>query len=138
MADTLTESFCERCGTRYTFRTHGGARARLAALVTIGRGLRLGVTSRSSLGRSLDAARSRAAREASAHQLDAFQRTFRFCLGCGQYVCADCWDAAAQRCRSCAADASLACPACGTEHAALARYCRSCGATLRPDPVDRA
>lgn len=130
MAPTLTESFCERCGTRYTFRASGGLRERLAGAATMGRGLRLLVTGRASLGSSIAAARADVAREASASQLDAFQRTFRYCLGCGRYVCAGCWREPAGRCVGCADDASLTCPGCGTAHPALARFCRSCGAEL--------
>ena len=132
MPETLTESFCERCGTRYTFRSHGGRRARLGFLATIGRGVRHFATSPASLGRSLDAARAEAASEASARQLDAFHRTFRFCLGCGQYVCADCWDAGAARCRTCTSDPAAACAACGRPRSTRASFCGHCGAPNAP------
>lgn len=128
MPETLTESFCERCGTRYTFRARGGRGARLGFVRTIWHGLRHFAGSPASLRRSFDAARAEAASETSARQLEAFHRTFSFCLGCGQYVCSDCWDAGAGRCLTCTADPGT-CVTCGQPRSARAAFCRHCGSS---------
>ena len=48
------------------------------------------------------AARSETDRELTAHQLDAFHKTFNFCMSCRQYTCPNCWNEAEARCLSCA------------------------------------
>ena len=55
-----------------------------------------------SLDESIAAARSDVDRDATNHQLDAFHRTFSFCLSCRQYTCANCWNETEARCLSCA------------------------------------
>ena len=40
MTEILTESFCERCGTRYTFEPVADRRKPLKAIGTLGRGIR--------------------------------------------------------------------------------------------------
>jgi nicotinate-nucleotide--dimethylbenzimidazole phosphoribosyltransferase len=47
-------------------------------------------------------ARSDSEREATAQQLDAFHRTFNFCMSCRQYTCGNCWNDVEARCLSCA------------------------------------
>lgn len=104
MAELLTESFCERCGTRYTFES-AAPRRRLRGIKTLGSGLRTFVLSNDvSLDEAMAAARSDAERESSAHQLDAFHKTFSFCMTCRQYTCGDCWNAVEGRCLTCAPD----------------------------------
>jgi hypothetical protein len=51
---------------------------------------------------AMAAARSETDREASGHQLDAFHKTFNFCLSCRQYTCPNCWNDAEARCLTCA------------------------------------
>src|SRR5687767_13312472 len=81
-ADTMIESFCERCGTRYTFEP---ARKRESRLVGIGK----------SLGILLDdPVPSTASR-------DPFHGTFNFCLECRQYTCPRCWNEEAGFCQGC-------------------------------------
>ena len=46
-------------------------------------------------------ARSEVERSATAHQLDAFHKTFNFCMTCRQYTCGNCWNAADGRCLTC-------------------------------------
>jgi hypothetical protein len=102
MPDLLTESFCERCGARYTFETPSddGIRGRAAVLV---RALRTYVLSdETSLAEALAEARSERERELSSRQLEAFHQVFSFCLSCRQYVCHQCWNAAESRCLTCA------------------------------------
>jgi hypothetical protein len=102
MAEILTESFCERCGTRYTFESTERRPSPLGTLGTVGRGLRNFVASPdASLDEAFAAARAETEQRATAHQLEAFHRTFNFCLSCRQYSCADCWNPVEGRCLTC-------------------------------------
>ena len=100
LLDTLTESFCERCGTRYEF----AAPEKLTPIrKTRGviSGLKNYIMSQDSLSDSVnDAMRSQAERLAS-RQLDAFHTSFSFCIDCRQYTCVNCWNDAAGRCQTC-------------------------------------
>ncbi|MEX0626421.1 MAG: hypothetical protein WD402_07745 [Chloroflexota bacterium] len=100
MLDTLTESFCERCGTRYEF----AAPEKLTPIrKTRGviSGLKNYIMSQDSLSDSVnDAIRSQAERLAF-RQLDAFHTSFNFCIDCRQYTCTNCWNDDAGRCQSC-------------------------------------
>ncbi len=101
MADTLTESFCERCGTRYEFQAPTRLNPLRKTRGFIG-GLRNYLTSQDALSDAMnDAMRSEEDTLASA-QLDAFHESFNFCIDCRQYTCINCWNDAAGRCRSCA------------------------------------
>ena len=100
MPDALTESFCERCGTRYEF-------AAPSRLTPIGRtrgvisGLKNYILSQDSLSDAIgDAMRSHQDVLAS-KQLDAFHSSFKFCIDCRQYTCTNCWNDEAGRCQSC-------------------------------------
>ena len=100
MPDALTESFCERCGTRYEF----AAPPRITPMRRT-RGLMSGlknyILSQDSLSDALgDAMRSQAEGMAT-KQLDAFHASFNFCIDCRQYTCTNCWNEAAGRCQSC-------------------------------------
>jgi hypothetical protein len=102
MTEILTESFCERCGTRYTFET-AKPRVRLKGVKVLSRGLKNFVLSDdTSMDEAMAAARSETDREATAHQLDAFHKTFNFCLSCRQYTCPNCWNEPEARCLTCA------------------------------------
>jgi len=102
MTEILTESFCERCGTRYTFES-AKPRVRLKGVKVLSRGLKNFVLSDdTSIDEAMAAARSESDRETSAHQLDAFHKTFNFCMSCRQYTCPNCWNEAEARCFSCA------------------------------------
>ena len=104
MPELLTESFCERCGTRYTFESAAPTKVRrLGRFKTLSKGLKNYVLSDdTSLDEALAAARSDDEREMTAQQLDAFHATFNFCMTCRQYTCANCWNAAEGRCLTCA------------------------------------
>jgi hypothetical protein len=103
MTEILTESFCERCGTRYTFEPVESRRRSLGAIGTLGRGIRHFVTDPgSSLDEAFAVARSEKEQRSTANALEAFHRTFNFCLSCRQYTCGDCWNAVEGRCLSCA------------------------------------
>ncbi|MGQ0606870.1 MAG: hypothetical protein ACT4OQ_00200, partial [Chloroflexota bacterium] len=101
MADTLTESFCERCGTRYEFQAPTRLNPLRKTRGFIG-GLRNYLTSQDDLSDAMgDAMRSEEDNLASA-QLEAFHESFNFCIDCRQYTCVNCWNDDAGRCRSCA------------------------------------
>ena len=98
MAEILTESFCERCGTRYTFQTAAPRGRRLARLRVATKGLRNYVLEDgSSLEDAFGEARSEEERSISGQQLEAFHKTFNFCLSCRQYTCGNCWNTAENR-----------------------------------------
>src|SRR5215813_2134076 len=82
VTETLTESFCERCGTRYSFTPPPKPKT-LGRLRTLSRGLRGYVMSdTSSIGDALDLARANDEIRATNRQLDQFADTFNFCLSC--------------------------------------------------------
>ena len=81
-AETIIESFCERCGTRYTIEP---VRKRESKLVGLGK----------SLGILLDDQGS------SSASRDPFHGTFHFCLECRQYTCPTCWNEEAGFCLGC-------------------------------------
>src|SRR6185369_9299279 len=102
MTEILTESFCERCGTRYTFES-ARPRTRLKGVKVLSRGLKNFVMSDdTSMDEAMAAARNETDRESTAHQLDAFHKTFNFCMSCRQYTCPNCWNEVEARCQSCA------------------------------------
>jgi hypothetical protein len=102
MSEILTESFCERCGTRYTFES-ARPKIRLKGVKVLSRGLKNFVLSDdTTIDEAMAAARSETDREATAHQLDAFHKTFNFCMSCRQYTCPNCWNEVEARCQSCA------------------------------------
>jgi nicotinate-nucleotide--dimethylbenzimidazole phosphoribosyltransferase len=104
MPEILTESFCERCGTRYTFESGAPAKTKkLGRFKTISKGLKNYVLSDdTSLDEAMAAARSDDEHEQTAHQLDAFHSTFNFCMNCRQYTCSNCWNEVEGRCLTCA------------------------------------
>ena len=106
MTDTITESFCERCGTRYSFdktaRPHRGGFGRVRVLT---RGLRNYVANDGMpMAEAMAAARHDEERSGLTRQLDAFHKTFNFCMSCRQYTCSNCWNGAAGECLTCAPD----------------------------------
>jgi hypothetical protein len=103
MTEILTESFCERCGTRYTFESVQQRARPLGRLGTLGRGLKnFVVMDDASFDEAMAVARSEDESKATNAQLEAFHRTFNFCLTCRQYTCAECWNAVEGRCLTCA------------------------------------
>jgi hypothetical protein len=104
MPEILTESFCERCGTRYTFESAAPTKTkRLGRFKTTAKGLKNYVMSDdTSLDEAMAAARSDDEREQTSQQLDAFHATFNFCMTCRQYTCGNCWNEVEGRCLTCA------------------------------------
>lgn len=101
MSDSLTATFCERCGTRQEFRAPrrvgplrktrgfvGGLRNYIAGSDALSEAMREGMQAQESV--------------VAAAQLDAFHASIHLCIDCRQYTCNDCWNGAAGRCRSCA------------------------------------
>jgi ribosomal protein L40E len=107
MTEILTESFCERCGTRYTFQSAAPTRAPMKRLKVLSKGLKNYVLSdETSLEDAFADARGDEERAISSGQLDAFHQTFNFCMSCRQYTCANCWNEPENRCLTCAPDLS--------------------------------
>jgi hypothetical protein len=103
MPEVLTESFCERCGTRYTFESAVPRTARLKSIKVLGRGLKNFVMSDdTSIDEAMAAARSETDRDVTSQQLDAFHKTFSFCMSCRQYTCHNCWNEVEGKCLTCA------------------------------------
>ena len=100
MPDTLTESFCERCGTRYEFAAPSGLTPMRRTRGVIA-GLKNYILSQDSLSDSMEDARRAHQDALAATQLDAFHSSFRFCFECRQYTCANCWNDDAGSCQSC-------------------------------------
>jgi hypothetical protein len=100
MQEALTESFCERCGTRYEFAapTQLNTMRKTRGLIS---GLKNYIMSQDALGDAVgDAMRSEEEALAS-QQLEAFHESFNFCIDCRQYTCTNCWNDDSGRCRSC-------------------------------------
>ncbi|HEX3220786.1 MAG TPA: hypothetical protein VHU77_12370 [Candidatus Limnocylindria bacterium] len=101
MPEALTESFCERCGTRYEFSapTQLSTMRKTRGVIS---GLKNYIMSQDALSDAVgDAIRSEEESLAS-QQLDAFHESFNFCINCRQYTCVNCWNDGAGRCRTCA------------------------------------
>jgi ribosomal protein L40E len=108
MTETITESFCERCGTRYSFEAAAKPRRRgLGRVRVLTRGMATYVSNDGMpLSEAMAAARDDEARAGISHQLDEFHKTFNFCMSCRQYTCPNCWNEAAGECLTCAPDLS--------------------------------
>lgn len=108
MTDTITESFCERCGTRYSFEpTAKPRRGGIGRVRVLTRGLTTFVSNDGMpLAEAMASARADEGRAGTARQLDAFHKAFNFCMSCRQYTCANCWNEKAGECLSCAPDLS--------------------------------
>lgn len=98
--EILTESFCERCGTRYEFDAPEplNTAQKTRGLVS---GLRAFIMSTDTLSDSINDAMRAEEETLAAVQIEAFQQAFNFCLDCRRYTCVNCWNDDAGRCRSC-------------------------------------
>jgi len=88
MTDNVLQSFCERCGTRYTFtepeEKPEGGRTKLGRL-----------------GRRAPEAKAEPGVSTALPSSEQFKGSFHFCLDCRQYTCASCWNADDGACISC-------------------------------------
>ncbi|MGA2512315.1 MAG: hypothetical protein ABSG37_01675 [Candidatus Limnocylindrales bacterium] len=98
----LTDSFCERCGTRYAFAAKSPGGSHLQGARVLVRGLKDFVLSDGqSMREALALARLEEDHEESTRLSEAFHRIFNFCLTCRQYACYRCWNPEAGACLSC-------------------------------------
>ena len=138
MPESLTESFCERCGTRYTFKAPTSL-SPLRKARGFAAGLKNYVMSSDSLDEALSDALHQETESLADGQLSAFNKTFNFCMTCRQYACRNCWNDAEGRCLTCAptADALATAGAIETwpdrDVAATARLAELTGATETRD-----
>jgi ribosomal protein L40E len=100
MPEALTESFCERCGTRYEFAapTQLNTMRKTRGLIS---GLKNYIMSQDALSDAVGDAMRSEEETLAAQQLDAFHESFNFCINCRQYTCVNCWNDDAGRCRTC-------------------------------------
>jgi hypothetical protein len=108
MTDTITESFCERCGTRFSFEQKAQRRrVRIGRVRVLTRGLKNYVANDGMpMSEAMASAQHDEARTGVSRQLDAFHRAFNFCMSCRQYTCANCWNEKVGECLTCAPDLS--------------------------------
>ncbi|HEX6654695.1 MAG TPA: hypothetical protein VF153_00635 [Candidatus Limnocylindria bacterium] len=101
MPEALTESFCERCGTRYEFAapTELNTIRKTRGLIS---GLKNYIMSQDALSDAVGDAMRTEEEALASQQLDAFHDQFNFCINCRQYTCTNCWNGDAGRCRTCA------------------------------------
>jgi hypothetical protein len=84
----------------------------------------------SSFSEAMADARSEDERSATTHQLDAFHKTFNFCMTCRQYTCGNCWNTEDGRCLTCS-------PVAGSELEAPAAAAAA-GPAITPTTVDES
>jgi hypothetical protein len=107
MAD-YAASFCERCGTRYTFGSASSAGAPLRDAKVLAKGLKYFVTSNSgSIGEAMAYARMDEHSRESSRVTQQFHKTFNFCMTCRQYACDNCWNSAQGACLTCAPEGGI-------------------------------
>jgi hypothetical protein len=100
MQEALTESFCERCGTRHEFAapTQLNTMRKTRGLIS---GLKNYIMSQDALGDAVGDAMRTEEEALASQQLEAFHESFNFCIDCRQYSCTNCWNDDSGRCRSC-------------------------------------
>ncbi|HEX7495613.1 MAG TPA: hypothetical protein VF349_03155 [Candidatus Limnocylindrales bacterium] len=103
-----TDSFCERCGTRYPFHANASRTLSLKGARVLAKGLKNFVlTDGQSLNDSMTLAREADEHEITTRMTEAFHRTFNFCMTCRQYACDNCWNPQQGACLTCAPEAGL-------------------------------
>ena len=99
----FTDSYCERCGTRYTFGPPAPKGPSMASARVLARGLKHFVMNDSStIDDAMAAARIDEERSTAAQVTEEFHRVFSFCMTCRQYACEKCWNPNQSACLSCA------------------------------------
>lgn len=107
MAD-LTDSYCERCGTRYSFTEAAPKGFSLKGARVLAKGLRNFVlTDGQSMSDAIENARLETNTESSSRVTEAFHATFNFCMVCRQYACSKCWNVKVGACLSCAPETNV-------------------------------
>jgi ribosomal protein L40E len=99
----LTDSFCERCGTRYEFSANPQKGISLKSARVLAKGLKNFVLNdNQSLGDSMAIAKREDDHSNSGRITEAFHKTFNFCMTCRQYACEQCWNFQVGACLTCA------------------------------------
>jgi hypothetical protein len=99
----LTDSFCERCGTRYEFSANAQKGISLKSARVLAKGLKHFVLNdNQSLGDSMAIAKREDDHSNSGRISEAFHKTFNFCMTCRQYACEQCWNFVVGACLTCA------------------------------------
>jgi hypothetical protein len=107
MAD-YAASYCERCGTRYTFGSSPSAGSSLKDARVLAKGLKYFVLSNSaSMGEAMAYARNDLQSSESLRVTEQFHKTFNFCMTCRQYACDSCWNEAQSACLSCTPESAI-------------------------------
>jgi hypothetical protein len=105
----LTDSYCERCGARYSFSPPTPKNVSLKGARVLAKGLKNFVLNDGqSMADSLTIARHEDEHEDSSRVTEAFHRTFNFCMTCRQYACDACWNHMVGACLSCAPESGFA------------------------------
>lgn len=107
MPESLTESFCERCGTRYAFKAPTTLNP-LRKARGLAAGLKNYVMSSDSMSEAVSDAMHDETEAVADRQRQAFDRTFNFCMTCRQYACRNCWNPAVGSCLTCAPTEAVA------------------------------
>jgi hypothetical protein len=98
----VTDSYCERCGSRYFFKPNAPKGLSLKGARVLAKGLKNFVlTDGQSMSDSIALARHEDDHEDSSRLTEAFHRTFNFCMTCRQYACDRCWNEKTGACLSC-------------------------------------
>ncbi|MGZ6268056.1 MAG: hypothetical protein ACXWNR_05790 [Candidatus Limnocylindrales bacterium] len=98
-----TDSYCERCGTRYAFGANAPRTLSLKGARVLAKGLKNFVlTDGQSMNDAMALARQEDEHEDTTRMTEAFHRTFNFCMTCRQYACDKCWNAHQGACLTCA------------------------------------
>src|SRR5450759_2040519 len=99
----LTDSYCERCGTRHVFSSSGSKGLSLKGARVLAKGLKNFVLNDGqSMSDSITTARLEDESGDSSRMTEAFHKAFNFCMTCRQYACDNCWNAQVGACFSCA------------------------------------
>jgi ribosomal protein L40E len=99
----FTDSYCERCGTRYTFGPTPSKGPSLTGARVLAKGLKNFVMNdEASLDDAMASARIDVERGETTRIAEEFHRTFNFCMTCRQYACDRCWNPDQGACISCA------------------------------------
>ena len=121
MTDNVLQSFCERCGARFTQPAPVEKPPPPAGVL--------------GLFRRRTAEPASASDDAAALTIsEAFRDTFHFCMGCRRYNCPDCWNEREGQCLSCRPHADPATTAPGAD-AAVAGGAKSPGAAPKVWPA---
>ncbi len=103
-----TDSYCERCGTRYEFHATATKTLSLKGARVLAKGLKNFVLNdNQSLNDSMALAREADQHENTTRMTEAFHRTFNFCMTCRQYACDKCWNHRQGACLTCAPEPGL-------------------------------